>query len=151
MLIALNGAMVMLLEIPITAITRRFPPKRVMAVGALIIGAGFGIVGFGNSLAILITAIVVFTLGEMIQAPVSGAFVADRAPAHLRGRYMGAYGLSFGMGLIFGPGLGTWLFQVNPQALWMSCFVVGAISAILILSVPNKRDTQEVLDDDGAG
>lgn len=141
LLIGLNGFLVMLMELPITAITRRFPARPVMALGALLVGAGFGLVRAGDSLPLLVTVVVVFTFGEMIQSPVGGAFISNRAPAHLRGRYMGAFGVAFSIGLILGPGLGTWVFQHNPKLLWTSCFIVGAISAILMAIIPEKRDS----------
>ena len=40
-LISCNGIMIVLCELPLTTITQRFPPRRVMAVGYLLIGCGF--------------------------------------------------------------------------------------------------------------
>ena len=52
-------------------------------------------------------------LGEMISMPVSSAYVANLAPAHLRGLYMGTYGLTWSVAFIFGPSLGMALFSVR--------------------------------------
>jgi MFS family permease len=135
MLIGLNGLLVILIELPFSSVTRRFDMRRVMATGMLLIGVGFFIVGLGASITLLIAAVVVFTFGEIVHAPVAGAFVADLAPPALRGRYMGAFGVGFGVALVFGPGLGTAVLQHSSGALWTGCFVLGVISAILMLSI----------------
>lgn len=143
MLISLNGLLVMLIELPFSAVTRRFHPRRVMAVGIFLIGAGFALVGLGESLALLVAAVVVFTLGEIVHAPVAGAFVADLARPAMRGRYMGAFGVCFGIALVLGPGLGTAVLHRSATALWTGCFVLGAISAILMLSMRHSVAEEE--------
>lgn len=140
MLIGLNGLLVILVELPFSMVTRRFDPRRVLALGILLIGAGFFIVGMGQSLVFLVAAVIVFTLGEIVHAPVAGAFVADLASPAMRGRYMGAFGVGYGVALVFGPGLGTLALQHSPSALWTGCFVLGVISAILMLSI-RRRET----------
>jgi dipeptide/tripeptide permease len=39
--------------------------------------------------------VLIWTLGEIIYAPVASACVADIAPKHLRGRYQGAWVLTW--------------------------------------------------------
>jgi len=45
----------------------------------------------------------IWTLGEIVYAPVANAYVADIAPEHLRGRYQGMFGMSFSIGLVLSP------------------------------------------------
>ena len=62
-----------------------------------------------NATIILITLLFVYalyTLGEMIMSPVQMTFVANLAPEHLRGTYMGAASLQWITGSAFGPLLG---------------------------------------------
>ena len=40
-LISMNGAMVVLCELPLTTITRRFSTRRVLAAGYVLVGLGF--------------------------------------------------------------------------------------------------------------
>jgi MFS family permease len=143
MLIGLNGLIVLLFEIPLTAFTRRFDPRRVMAIGAVLFGAGFGMIGISGSLPLLVTAIAVLTLGEIAHAPIAGAFVADLSPKHMRGRYMGAFHLAYGVGIVFGPVVGAAVLQQNPAILWTACFILGLIGAILILSIRKSADGSE--------
>jgi MFS family permease len=48
-----------------------------------------------NDLPELALTVLIWTLGEIIYAPVASAYVADIAPEHLRGRYQGAWGLTW--------------------------------------------------------
>src|SRR5207237_9146058 len=81
LVISLNGALVVLCELPLTTITKRFPARRVMALGFVLIGAGFASNLLERTLPLLLLTTSIFTLGEMISMPVSGAYVADLAPA----------------------------------------------------------------------
>jgi MFS family permease len=131
-LISMNGAMVVLCELPLTTITRRFSTRRVLAAGYVLIGLGFALNAFARTVPALAGCIIIFTLGEMIAMPVSSAYVSNLAPAHLRGRYLGVYGLNWALALIIAPGLGMKLLASNPAALWLGCGTLGVLAAIII-------------------
>ena len=48
----------------------------------------------------------VWTVGEMLDQPFVGGFVAGRGGAASRGRYMGVYQLAFAITLVVAPVLG---------------------------------------------
>ena len=104
----------------------------------LLIGVGFASNALTRTLPLLVLTVVLFTLGEMVSMPVSGAYVADLAPAHQRGLYMGTYGLVWSVAFICGPSLGMLLFSVSPLALWASCGVLGTLAAATILADPRS-------------
>lgn len=133
LLLSLNGILVVLLELPISAVTMRFRPRATISVGFLLVGLGFGLTAVADSLSLLLLTVAIWTFGEMVAAPVSYAYVADVAPAHLRGRYQGAYGVFFGSGSIVGPALGTFLFSRAPTAFWGGCGLLGLVAAALPL------------------
>ena len=143
-LISMNGAMVVLCELPLTTITRRFPARRVLAVGYLLIGAGFAMNAFARSVPALASCIVVFTLGEMIAMPVSAAYVSNLAPAHMRGRYMGVSGLNWSLALILAPALGMKMLASNPTVMWLSCGGLGILAAIIISANVSERELTTV-------
>jgi len=132
-LVSINGAVVVLLEVPLTSLTRRLPARPVMAAGILLASVGFALTGMAGSTVALAATVVLWSLGEILVAPVAAAHVADLAPVRLRGLYMGAYTLSFSLGLTLGPGVGVWLYAQNARALWAVCGILGTLSATLIL------------------
>jgi MFS family permease len=139
LIISFNGALVVLFELPLTSITKRFPARRMMGVGFLLIGAGFASNGLTRTIPLLVCTTALFTLGEMIAMPVSSAYVADLAPAHQRGLYMGTYSLAWSVAFVCGPSLGLLLFSVSPLALWLTCGVLGTVSAAIILLEPQPK------------
>ena len=143
MLVSVNGFIILLVELPLSSVTRRFQPRPVMAVGLLLTGIGFGLTAFADTVPLLAATVVVWTLGEIIYAPVASAYVADIAPGHMRGRYQGTFGLTFGAGLVLGPSLGARLYGASPAGLWMSCFIVGVIAAMLVFRTSNQQRKKE--------
>ena len=129
-----NGVLIVLFELPLTRITRRFPALRVIAFGHLLVALGFGLFAWAHSVWALFVCATIFTFGEMCSMPVTSAYIADLAPADLRGRYMGAYGLTWALGLVVGPALGMKLFAWHPAALWSAGFLLGVLAATLVLS-----------------
>ncbi|MBA4148926.1 MAG: MFS transporter [Verrucomicrobia bacterium] len=136
MLISLNGLLVIVFELPLITFTQRFAARSVIAYGYLLIGVGFALTGVSQSIVAFSFVVVVFTIGEMISFPVLSAYVADLAPPEFRGRYMGAFGLSWAVALIGGPAAGLLLFGKHPIFLWTACGFMGVIAAVIVLSLP---------------
>jgi MFS family permease len=139
LLASLNGVLVVIFELPITTITKRYPARRMMALGYLLIGLGFASNLTDRTLPLLVMTIVLFTFGEMVAMPISGAYVADLAPADRRGLYMGTWGLTWSLAFVFGPSLGMMLFSSSPTTLWVTCGLLGMLAAGIITAEPRKR------------
>jgi MFS family permease len=70
---------------------------------------------------------IVFAIAECVHILVLGPLVADMAPAHLLGRYLSLYSLTFTLSLAIGPAIGGLLLQRAPDAIWSG----GALAAVL--------------------
>lgn len=105
-LMALNGLMIVLMDLPLTSWTRKRPPVFVMMVGYTLVGIGMGLNLFGSGLAVLTTVMIVVTIGEMIALPVANSYIAGLAPEEMRGRFMGILGLAWNGATMLGPDLG---------------------------------------------
>jgi MFS family permease len=132
-LISLNGAIVVLCELPLTTVTQRLPARRMIATGYLLIGGGFTAIAFAYTVPWLVGCVIVFTLGEMFAMPVAAAYVSNLSPAHLRGRYQGFYGLNWSLALIIAPALGMKMLGTNGSLLWLVCGASGLLAAAIIL------------------
>jgi MFS family permease len=136
-LLSFNGALVVLCELPLTTITQRFRPMAVVAFGYLVIGIGFGLTALAQSIAGFAACIAIFTLGEMCAMPVASAYIAGLSPRNMRGRYMGAYGLTWTLAQVVGPALGMDLFACNASAFWIISGGIGVASAIVAFDRPS--------------
>jgi MFS family permease len=132
-MLSLNGVMIILFELPLTVWTRRFPAVGMIAAGYFLCGVGFALNILGNHIWIYALSMFVFTIGEMISLPVWSAYVAELAPASMRGRYMGANGLTWALSLIVGPTAGLALFALHPNALWLASGLCGTLAAVILL------------------
>ncbi len=150
LMMSLNAAMVVLFQFPITEFTERHARARMLALGAALYAAGFGLVGFVRTVPLFAVAIAIWTVGEMVHVPVSQAYVAEVAPDDMRGRYMGAAGLTWGMGWSIGPLLaGLVMDQADPHYVWYGCLVVGLVAAVAFLRLGRRQRAamSVVLDD----
>ncbi|HEX6084068.1 MAG TPA: MFS transporter [Thermoanaerobaculia bacterium] len=133
MLLSVNGALIVVFELALTAWTQKLPAQPLIALGYALNGIGIALMGFATAVPALIGTVIVWTVGEMIYAPVSGAYVSALAPERYRGRYMGLWHSTFSVGMLLGPAIGTWMYGRNAGALWWTCAVLGAIGAALAL------------------
>jgi MFS family permease len=132
-LISFNGVLIVCCELLITAFVKRFRPLPVVATGYFLCGLGFALTGLSHSVAALAGTIVIWTLGEMVSSPMASTYIAGLAPVRYRGRYMGFLSVSWSVGMLLGPPLGTLLFARDPGLLWTLCGVLGTFAAATLL------------------
>ena len=138
-LMSLNGALILTLEVPFTFVTRRLPPRPTIAAGFLLAGAGFGLTAIAADVPLLALTVIIWSLGEILSMPVTGAYVADIAPPGMQGRYQGALALAFSIGLVVGPAVGAWLFAGAASRIWALCGLLGAAAAALVIVAERRR------------
>ncbi len=127
--LALNGALIVLVQPFLGPALERRDRSRTLAAGAALVGLGFGLNAIARALPLYTAGVVVWTLGEMMVLPVANAVVADLAPRAVRGRYQGAYGLAFGLAVSAAPALGMGaLERFGSVALWSGCLALGLLA-----------------------
>ncbi|WP_338028240.1 MFS transporter [Actinomadura graeca] len=128
--IAANGVLVVVVQPLAGAWLSRRDHSLVLVAGFALAGVGNGLTAPASSLPAFVGAILVWTAGEIIAAAVLQAVVADLAPADLRGRYSGMYGLAWSAGFLLAPLGGTRLLEAGgPPALWLTCMALALVSA----------------------
>ena len=103
MVIAMNGVIIVLLQPTVARLVMRGSRRKWLAMASLILGIGFGLTAFANTVGLYAMTVVVWTLGEVIFAPLNSSIVSDYAPSHLRGRYQGAYSLTWSLAMMLAP------------------------------------------------
>ncbi|MGB8298684.1 MAG: MFS transporter [Polyangia bacterium] len=137
---AVNGVLIILLQPWTTSLTRTRRPAAVLALAALLVAVGQGLYAVCATLPQYAAATGVWSLGEILAVPVLSAWTGRLAPAHLSGRYQGAMGFSFGLGLTLAPVVGpVVLGRFGGQTLWMGCGVVGTGVALAYLALFRDR------------
>lgn len=81
----------------------------------------------------------------MLQAGLLTAVVAELAPVHLRGRYMGAFGFSFGLAAMLAPLVGTQVLEhLGERWLGAGCLLLSTLSGIGLLRVSRAASARAV-------
>jgi len=133
---AVNPIVVIVAQIGVLRVIDRLPGVPTLAISAVIMGVGFGLTAVASSVPFYMLTVVVWTLGEIGFNAVGPAMVADIAPAHLRGRYNGVIGMSFGAAALVAPLVGTQVFEnYGETALWAGCLVLSIVSAAVTLAM----------------
>jgi MFS family permease len=130
-LLSVNAAMVVLFQFFVTRRVKRFHPLLVMMVGNLFYAVGFGLFGFTAFYWQFILAMVILTIGEMINAPVMQTLVASIAPDHMRGRYMAVFHTGWGIAAAIGPlAAGVILDNYDPNWIWYAGGIICSVVAL---------------------
>jgi MFS family permease len=134
LLFTINTILILTIELPLTSATAHWRHRNALALGALLVGIGFGALAFATSAIALCATVVAWTFGEMLILPAGNAYVADIAPADRKGEYMGIYNALWGLVVAVAPPLGIFvLTHHGTRALWLGALAAGCASAVLLL------------------
>ncbi len=132
LVMAANGLLIVVLEMPLIYwLEQRFASMGLVVGGALLIGLGYA--GFLLPVWHVVAVgwwVVLLSIGEIINFPFSNTLAMERAPAQLRGQYMGLYTMMFSVSFIVAPLAGTWIADhFGFELLWWSCLALSLSSA----------------------
>lgn len=140
MVLAMNGILICLFEVPIASGLRRWPVRRVLAAGYILMGTSFLVFLGSGALAAFVGMMVVFTLGEMVAFSRQQAYSAGLAPESMRGRYVGFLSLAWCAGNTMSAAFGMAIYGEHPAAAWIINAVLGLGAAWVILATGRKRE-----------
>ena len=145
MLFTINTVMIVFIEVPLNAATSHWPHRWALSLGSLLFAAGSGLFGFASGPTMIILGVVVWTFGEMMLFPQASAYVADVAPPHRRGAYMGAFSMAFSLSFAIAPWAGTTVYaHFGARILWAAVFFVGLVAAAIMLRVTAEQPETDI-------
>ena len=130
---AVNTAVIVLAQLPVVRLTRRWRRTRLLALTAALwsvswVATGLAVLPALHGLAadvVLVIALAIFGLGETFFSPVSGAMPNVLAPPHLRARYNALASSTFPLGNLIGPLLAGVLLGGPAPISWVVLIVIG--------------------------
>lgn len=124
-----NALMCVFVQYFVTRLTRRHKTLPVVGVGMLIYAIGTGSVALMTGFWGFWLSMVILTFGELTLVPTASKYVADIAPAELRGRYMSMHWLGWGLARTLSPIIGGFLNDnISPHAIWIGGLLIGLTS-----------------------
>ncbi|MHA7966259.1 MDR family MFS transporter [Paenibacillus sp. CAU 1782] len=88
-----NTIVIVVFAIWAASFVRRFKPTRILYTGVLLYTVGYAIVGYSNSVWLLLVSILGATIGELIFTPIRQAYLAEIVDDQARSSYLAVYGL----------------------------------------------------------
>ena len=123
--VAANCLLIVLVQPLVTRWVKHVPRGALLATASTLTGLGFGGMALASTLPAYVATVVVWTFGEILFAPVNAGIVADLSPKHLRGRYQGAFSITFSLGAMGAPTISTRLIpKTGVSAFWILCLVL---------------------------
>ena len=131
LMLSLDAGTVVLFQIWVARIIRKYPPMIMMALGTAFYLVGFTMFGIVNTYFLFVLAILIITVGEMIVMPVGNSLAALFAPEEMRGRYMAFFGLSWTIPSAVGSwAAGLIMDNYNPNWVWYACGIISAMAVV---------------------
>lgn len=139
--IALNGVLIVLGQPLVTRLLATRREALVAPVAAVVVGLGFGLTALAHAPAWYGATVLLWTAGEMLHAPSNAALLAGLSPVDMRGRYQGAYSLSWQAASFLAPTLGGAVRDLaGNTTLWLGCLGLAlAAAAWSLLAVPARE------------
>jgi MFS family permease len=147
-----NGIVIIFLTTLIIKLTIKIKPVMNVAIASLFYAVGFGMLGFVHSFPLFILAVVLYTIGEILEATNAGVYIANHSPINHRGRFNAVIPLITGFGFSIGPFVfGRFISAYGIRNLWIMCFVLATISSLFmrwLRSYEIKSQKRELLNFD---
>ncbi|TVL88010.1 MFS transporter [Streptomyces sp. SAJ15] len=128
---AVNGVLIVAMQIPVTRLIEHRDPRRLLVLSALLAGYGFGLTAFAGSLGVYALTVCVWTLAEIVNSPTQMSLVVKLSPLHGRGRYQGVYSMSWSVAALAAPlAAGQVVDRYGADWLWAGCAALGTVAAL---------------------
>ncbi|MGW9396926.1 MDR family MFS transporter [Streptomyces sp. NPDC055642] len=150
MAIAVNGVLIVLLQLPVTRFIEHRDPRHLLVASSLLAGYGFGLTAFAGSVGVFALTVCVWTLAEIVNAPTQTGLVVRLSPVHGRGRYQGVYTMSWAVAALVAPLMSGFVIDHwGAEWLWGTCAVVGTVAGLgyglLMRRLPEEEETGAVV------
>jgi dipeptide/tripeptide permease len=131
---------IIFVTVPAAALANKLRPILAMTVGFALATLAWFVMGSSATLGVCIAAIVIFAVGEAIQAPRYYEYVAELAPRDQVGTYMGFAFLPVAIGTFVAGAIAGRLVTAyvhgsqSPQHMWYVVGCIGVVSTVLMLA-----------------
>lgn len=127
-----SGLLIFLTEMLLVYLAERvFTIRETIFYGVLISALGYGILAFDHSLITIYISMTILCASEMLAMPFTSTVTAMRAGNKNKGAYMGVNGLTFAIGFIISPLLGTKVATVfGYNTLWIGTAALVFVAAL---------------------
>lgn len=129
--LAINAVLAVVLLPLVPRIVEGMRDELPLVLASALVAVGFGLNALAHGISLFIVATVVWTLGEVLWAPMSTTYLAKRAPAGRTSTYQGAYFFAWNAAFVLGGPVGITVANAfGYGALWICTFALGIVVAL---------------------
>jgi len=148
MMYAANGLTVIVLQLPVNRMIERLRLSLCLVIGATVYTLGYASLGWASSFGLAVLSVILISSGEVLTLPTFSTWISRVAPAHMLGRYMGAFSTVRGVGYSIGPYIGALLYPQlsgEPVQFWLllASFGLVATGGFLCLHLRGAREKRD--------
>jgi len=139
LVLASGAAAIIVLQLVVNRLTKHFSPKTAIVAGFAVSSLCWLIVSLHPSLSVIVVAIVVWSVGEMIQAPRYYEYISGLAPKGQQALFQGYAFLPIAIAWAVGGTFGGWLYSTyakadsNPAMVWYVLFGIGILATSFMM------------------
>jgi predicted MFS family arabinose efflux permease len=138
-LFTVNTGLIVVFEMVLIRCINRFSRLPVIAVGAVLILLGFGMLPLGSGGPFIFATVCVWTLGEMLSMPMLSTWVSECSSPAQRSKNLSYVTATFSLAWVFAPIVGGASYAVNPDLLWYSALAFAPLLAAGFFVVISKQ------------
>lgn len=127
-----SGLLIFLTEMLLVYVAERyFTIRQTIVYGVMISALGYGMLAFDHGYIAIYASMTILCVSEMLAMPFTSTVTAMRAGSKNKGAYMGVNGLTFAIGFIISPILGTKVAtHLGYDVLWLGTAALVVIAAL---------------------
>lgn len=139
LVLATGAITIIVLQLAVNALTKNLPTKTAIVIGLGVSSLSWLIIAVQPTIPAIILALVVWSIGEMTQAPRYYEYISDVAPPGQQALFQGYAFLPIAIAWFFGGTFGGWLYTVTresgaPVIVWYTLFGIGVgATALMVL------------------
>lgn len=140
-----NALVVVLFTAPMIAFTRRFKPLRNLQAVSVIYALGFGMLFFAHRVSFFILSVLIWSIGEIINATNTSVYLANHSPSSHRARMTGFGPVIWGTGrAINAPVVGALIEHHPVSSAWVLAFLLACVGGALLLALGGAESRRAV-------
>ncbi|GAA1049506.1 MFS transporter [Arthrobacter russicus] len=139
--LAVNAVLSIVLLPLVPKLVAKWPDSTPLVLASVFVGVGFGLNAFAHDVPFFLVALIFWTIGEVLWAPMSAGYLAARAPEGRTSSYMSSYFFVWNTAFMIGGPLGIVIANAfGYPALWLGVLVLGLLGGLgfKLLAVPKE-------------
>jgi POT family proton-dependent oligopeptide transporter len=141
---------IIFLQVLVNRMTKKLPPVKAIVISFGVATLSWLVIAIHPSLLTIIAAMIVWSIGEMTQAPRYYEYIADHAPKGQEALFQGYAFLPIAIAWFVGGTFGGWLYSVftksalvrthevvhvvgQPTGIWLTLAGIGALATVMMV------------------